>query len=109
MIIVLPVFNATKEFCEKAKSRGLITNFGGNIGIESIPFVIRMNPFIDRFETRKVVISKNDNPEFLKKAITTALSFELDYLKFKSAYYTAMATEDAARIERLTKQVESVK
>ena len=104
-----PVFNATKEFCEKAKSRGLITNFGGNIGIESIPFVIRMNPFIDRFETRKVVISKNDNPQFLKKAITSALSFELDYLKFKSAYYTAMATEDAARIERLTKQVESVK
>ena len=104
-----PVFLATREFCEKAKSKGLITNFGGNIGIESIPFIINMNQYIDRFETRKVVISKQDDPVFLKKAIASALSFELDYLKFKSAYYTAMATEDAARIERLTKQVESVK
>lgn len=103
------VFNATKEFCQKAKKAGLVTNFGGNIGIESIPFIIDMNPYIDRFETRKVVISKNDNEEFLKNAIAAALQFELLYLKFKSQYYMDMASEDAARIKRLEAQIESVK
>ncbi len=103
------VFAATKEFCEKAKKAGLTTNFGGNIGIESIPFVIKMNPYIDRFETRKVVISKNDDPGFLKKAIAAALEFELLYLRFKSQYYMDMANEDASRIKRLENQIDSVK
>ena len=100
-----PVFNATKEFAIKAKSRNLTTNFGGNIGVESVPFVVKMAPYIDRFETRKVVLSVNDNPQFLKKAILAALDFELLYLKFKSCYYTGMAREDIERIKRLTNQV----
>lgn len=104
-----PVFAATKEFCEKAKAKGLTTNFGGNIGVESVPFIIKMYPYIDRFETRKVVLSKNDNPEFLRDAIVNALEFELLYLKFKSNYYEAMATEDTSRIKRLENQIESVK
>lgn len=103
------VYNATREFCEQAKQAGLTTNFGGNIGIESIPFVIRMNHYIDRFETRKVVLSKSDNEEFLKKAIAAALQFELLYLKFKSQYYMDMASEDSCRIKRLEAQIESVK
>lgn len=101
------VFNATKEFAEKAKSENLITNFGGNIGIESVPFIVKMCPYIDRFETRKVVIAKNDNAEFLKKAIVSALKFELLYLQFKSGYYTSMADEDINRIKRLQNQVNS--
>ena len=100
------VFNATREFCEKAKKAGLVTNFGGNIGIESVPFIIKMYPYIDRFETRKVVLKKNDNPEFVKEAIKKALEFELLYLKFKSDYYMNMATEDIARIKRLEKQID---
>lgn len=103
------VFEATKEFCVKAKQKGLTTNFGGNIGIESIPFIINMNPYIDRFETRKVVISKNDDSEFLKNAIAQALEFELLYLKFKSQYYIGMAYEDESRIKRLEAQIQSVK
>ncbi len=99
------VFNATREFCEKAKKAGLVTNFGGNIGIESVPFIIKMYPYIDRFETRKVVLKKNDDPEFVKEAIKKALEFELLYLKFKSDYYMNMATEDIARIKRLEKQI----
>ena len=99
------VFNATKNFVEKAKNAQLITNFGGNIGIESVPFIVRMSPHIDRFETRKVVITKSDNAEFLKKAIVAALKFELLYLQFKSSYYTGMAEEDIERVRRLQKQV----
>lgn len=100
------VFNVTSDFCQKAHNRGLITNFGGNIGIESIPFILRMCPYIDRFETRKVVLSKNDDEKYLKKAIVAALEFELTYLKFKSEYYMDMAKEDASRIKRLEKQIE---
>ena len=103
------VFEATKTFCLKAKEKGLTTNFGGNIGIESIPFIIDMNPYIERFETRKVVISKNDDPEFLKDAIAQALEFELLYLKFKSQYYIGMAYEDESRIKRLEAQIQFVK
>lgn len=103
------VFEVTKAFCEKAKNRGLVTNFGGNIGIESIPFILEMNSYIDRFETRKVVVSKYHNPEFLKQAIAASLEFELLYLHLKSEYYTNMATEDAQRIQRLKKQIASVK
>jgi len=103
------VFNVTKEFCEKAKNAGLTTNFGGNIGIESIPFIINMFPYIDRFETRKVVISKNNDPEILKEVIAAALEFELMYLRFKSQYYLDMANEDSSRIQRLEKQIGSVR
>lgn len=102
------VFSATKEFVVKAKSRNLITNFGGNVGMESIPFIIKISPYIDRFETRKVVLSKNDDAQFLKEAISAALNFELLFLKFKSTYYTRMAKEDIERIQRLQRQVGSV-
>lgn len=102
------VFEATKEFSVKSKGKNLITNFGGNIGVESVPFIIKMYPYIDRFETRKVVLSKNDNAESLKNAIRLALSFELLYLEFKSDYYTKMAKEDIERVKRLQNQVNSV-
>ena len=103
------VFRATREFCEKAKYAGLTTNFGGNIGIESIPFVLKMNPYIDRFETRKVVISKSNDESFLREAIAQALEFELLYLRFKSEYYMNMANEDTSRIKRLENQIDSIK
>ena len=102
------VFEATREFAQKARAKNLVTNFGGNIGIESVPFIVKMFPYIDRFETRKVVLTKSDNASALKKAILLALNFELLYLKFKSDYYTRMATEDIARIKRLQNQVDSV-
>ena len=99
------VFEITKIFCEKAKSYGMISNFGGNIGIQSVPFIIKMYPYIDRFETRKVVLSKLDDPQNIKKAIKKALEFELLYLKYKSDYYKGMAFEDKKRIERLEQQI----
>lgn len=103
------IFSATKEFCEKAGSAGLVTNFGGNIGMESIPFILKLNPLLDRFETRKVVLSANGNADFLKQAITAALEFELLYLRLKSQYYRDMANEDAVRIKRLEAQIHAVR
>ena len=104
----MEVFQITQSFCTKAQQAGLLTNFGGNIGVESIPFIIKMYPYINRFETRKVVLLKNDDPAFLKKSIIEALKFELLYLQFKSQYYMDMASEDTIRIERLKTQIETV-
>lgn len=102
------VYDITRDFAEKGKAHNLITNFGGNIGIESVPFIIRMYDCIDRFETRKVVLGRSKNPEFLKKAIGCALKFELQYLRFKSQYYKSMADEDAARIKRMENQLNTI-
>lgn len=102
------VFNATKSFLEKAERRNLITNFGGNIGIESIPFIMRMFPHAERFETRKVICPTVDNAERLKRTIKAALDFELLYLQFKSDYYASMSMEDRQRIERLRLQISAV-
>lgn len=99
------VFDVTKEFCYKAKNAGLITNFGGNIGVQSVPFIIKMYPYIDRFETRKVVLPKCNDQDQILKSIKKALEFELLYLKFKSKYYSSMANEDESRIARLEKQI----
>ncbi len=100
------VFDATNELVTKSKSVGLITNFGGNIGVESIPFIRKIEDKIDRFETRKVVITPSINDDDVKKSIKAALNFEMEYLKFKANYYNTMSTEDSTRIERLRRQVE---
>lgn len=101
------VFQATRELCRKSMEQGYTTNFGGNIGVESIPFIQKMCPWIHRFETRKVVLSASDDPVQLGKAIKCALEFELLYLRFKADYYNSMAKEDLARIGRLEKQIHS--
>lgn len=104
-----PVFNATRELLTLSRKAGFTTNFGGNIGIESIPFIIRMSDIADRFETRKVVVSMNNDERKLKAAIAKALEFELMYLLNKSSYYSTMANEDAQRIARMKAQIESAK
>lgn len=99
------VFNATKYMLNKSNEHKLISNFGGNIGIESIPFIMKLKGIADRFETRKIVISMNQNSDNLKDAITRALEFEYKYLIFKKNYYSQMAGEDDARLERLKAQI----
>ena len=100
-----PVYAATRELAEKSKEAGLTTNFGGNIGIESIPFIQRMSDVADRFETRKVVMLMNTDAEQLKTTIQKALNFELLYLLNKANYYTTLSHEDDARILRMKKQI----
>lgn len=99
------VFDATRDLLKKSKEAGLVTNFGGNIGIESIPFIQGLSDVADRFETRKVVISMDNNEDNLKKAIHKALSFELLWLLNKKNYYTLLSIEDEARIERMRTQL----
>lgn len=100
-----PVYNATRVLVEKSRAKGLITNFGGNIGVESIPFIIKMSDIVNRFETRKVILKIENNEQKLKAAIKAALHFELLYLLNKSNYYDSMSHEDDARIQRMRKQL----
>lgn len=102
-----PVYDATRQLLTMSRQAGFTTNFGGNIGIESIPFIIRMSDIADRFETRKVVVKMDTDEKKLKRAIARALEFELMYLLNKSAYYDAMSKEDAQRIVRMKNQIQS--
>ena len=104
-----PVYEATRELISMSKNAGFITNFGGNIGVESIPFILRMSDITDRFETRKVIIRMSVDAEHLKKAIQKALEFEYQYLINKKTYYTRLSLEDESRISRMLHQIETAK
>lgn len=104
-----PVYDATRVLVEKSKAYGLTTNFGGNIGIESIPFIQKMSDVADRFETRKIIVRMDDDSNKLNKAISKALNFELLYLLNKQYYYERLSREDEARIERMKNQIEMSK
>lgn len=100
-----PVFEATRGLLQKSKQEGLVTNFGGNIGKESIPFILGMGDVADRFETRKVVIIMDNDEKRLYKAIHHALGFELLWLLNKKSYYSRLSVEDESRILRMQKQL----
>lgn len=104
-----PVFDVSRDLIMMSKEAGLVTNFGGNIGVETVPFIMALSDITDRFETRKVIVSMDDNEVRLKKAIVKALDFELQYLLTKKMYYTRLSVEDELRIERMKKQIDSAK
>ena len=96
---------ATRQLLEMSHRAGLTTNFGGNIGIDSIPFMRSLGNVADRFETRKVVLRMDDNTDRLKKAIAKALEFELLYLLDKRDHYASLSREDESRINRMKNQL----
>ena len=104
-----PIFAATSLFMQRARRDGLVCNFGGNIGAQSVPFIQKIHPLADRFETRKVVMPAGTDEIRLKKTIYHAIEFEKEYLQFKAEYYNLMANEDSERILRLENQLELLK
>ena len=100
-----PVYDVTRKLLQMSREAGHTTNFGGNIGIESIPFILRMGDVADRFETRKVVITMDKDEKKIRQAIYKALHFELLWLLYKQSYYNQLSAEDEARIERMRNQL----
>lgn len=100
-----PVFDATRELLQMSRDAGHTTNFGGNIGKESIPFIMGMSDVADRVETRKVIITMDTDENKLYKAIHKALDFELQWLLNKKLYYARLSAEDESRIERMCNQL----
>ena len=49
------VFSAVKDIAERAKAEGMLVNFGGGISFDAVPFIQKLYPLNDRFETRKII------------------------------------------------------
>lgn len=100
------VFDATKEIAEKCRERGYRVNFGGGISFDAIPFIQKLYPLNQRFETRKVVFNASDDEKFLKDGILKAMEFETLYLQNKGEYYGRMAREDQERLKMMAERLE---
>ena len=100
------VFEVTQDIATRCKKAGYKVNFGGGISFDAIPFIQKLYPLNDRFETRKVVFSAVNNENELKEGILKAMQFETLYLKNKCEYYNRMAKEDKVRLEMMAERLE---
>ena len=100
------VFLATYDIAKRSKEAGYQVNFGGGISIDAIPFIQKLYPINDRFETRKVVFHSSNNESKLKEGIVKAMEFETLYLKNKCEYYERMAKEDQGRLAMMAERLE---
>lgn len=100
------VFAATKDIAERCKKYGYQVNFGGGISFDAVPFICKMYPLNDRFETRKVVFRTSNDEKHLKAGILKAMEFETLYLQNKCEYYNRMAVEDQARLKMMAERLE---
>lgn len=100
------MLEACTDLAIQSKKAGLTVAFGGGISFDAIPFIQSMAKCADRYETRKVNFAITDDEKTLKGAILNAMRFEVLYLHDKCAYYDAMANEDRARLEMMSKRIE---
>lgn len=100
------VYEATSDIARRCKPYGYRVNFGGGISFDAIPFIRKMYPLNDRFETRKVVFPATDNEEQLQKGILKAMEFETLYLQNKCEFYDRMAKEDQERLKMMAERLE---
>jgi len=98
------------EYCTniftKCKEKNLTCGLGGAISANSaefIKFLISRN-LIDKYETRKVVYTK-DAVNNISQGILTGVAFEILWLKSKRRYYHRIKIEDEKRIEMLEKRL----
>lgn len=100
------VYAVTEDIAKRSKMAGYNVNFGGGISFDAIPFIQRLFPQNDRFETRKVVFHATDDKERLEGGILKAMEFETLYLKNKCEYYDRMAKEDQERLKMMAERLE---
>jgi len=93
------------DIAKKAKEYGYRVGIGGGISIDAISFLQRIHPYIDKFETRKVVFTAAEDKKLLRDGITCAMDFETLYLRNKCEYYDRMAKEDLGRLEMLEERL----
>jgi hypothetical protein len=97
------VLNDVQHVAQKTKSLGLDLVLGGGISVNALSFIEKVSSIhLNRFETRKVVFSKEslNNPD-LGAGLLLAVKFELLWLKNKRDYYGAIHHEDDIRIQML--------
>ncbi|PKL92477.1 MAG: hypothetical protein CVV21_01605 [Candidatus Goldiibacteriota bacterium HGW-Goldbacteria-1] len=100
------MFKATKDILEVSRKYGFICAVGGDISnIEAVPFILKLEDYIERIETRKVIFNLKNVKNKLKEAVLTAIQFEYYYLKNKESFYERMAREDKDRIQKFEKRL----
>lgn len=103
------IFDVSVDFAQKAHAAGLEVGFGGGISYDAIPFIMKMTPYADRFETRKIVFKLTNDEETIRHGMLLAMEFETLYLKQKCSFYDRMANEDRARLNMLEERVRKAK
>lgn len=96
------ILGIAKDLFVKAKNKGLKCIVGGGVAKEALPFIRKLQGFLDKYETRKVIFKC---PEALsdeaEKGILKAVGFELMWLKNKRDFYGMIYNEDKHRIDML--------
>lgn len=69
-----------------------------------MPFFLKFKPFLDKVETRKIVLRSTDDESLLAHALVLAMEFELLYLQNKCEFYQEMELEDRERVKMLEKR-----
>lgn len=98
------------DIFSKARDKNLKCALGGAISAKSEYFIRELinNNLIDKYETRKIIYSK-DAVKNIKEGILKGIEFELLWLKSKRRYYHRIKNEDEKRIVMLEKRLEEAK
>jgi hypothetical protein len=102
----LEITNSVIEVANACKKNNLEFVMGGGISIDSLGVLKEVSKFfLTRYETRKVIFSKNSlEIKNIKKGMLQAVQFELLWLQNKKSYYGNIFKEDDKRIKMLTKR-----
>ena len=96
------VLDLSIDLAKQAKEHNLKVIVGGGVSVDSIPFFKAFPAnHLDRFETRKVIFNCPEAIHNSEDAFIKAVQFELMWLKNKRDYYSAIAREDAERIQMM--------
>jgi 4-hydroxy-2-oxoheptanedioate aldolase len=92
----------------KAANQGVEYAVGGNINSDSINFLraLKSRCPLKKYETRKVVFDSSSlDSNNLAEGISSALNFELLWMRSKQRFYSKIKEEDEHRIIDLTKRL----
>ena len=92
---------AVNTFAVAAKTRNLKVGIGGGVSTDSLGGILSHRKNIDKFETRKIVFSINNEEYVLSQGLVLAMEFEILYLQYKCEFYGDMANEDLSRLKML--------
>jgi len=100
------IFEITRDIFENCRNHNLECTLGGSMTVESKDFVNSLisENLLDKFETRNVIVDcESLKYHSFEDVIESTLDFELNYLKFRTEYYTKLIEQDKVRIKRMDK------
>lgn len=98
------IYFMIENIFKQCKKREIATTMGGNISIKSVNFIKKMfeQGLLNKIETRNVVIElRDDTINKIDDCIKKALSFEIEWLKYKYDISTRLSTDYFHRMKML--------